>query len=183
MLLLISIIRLKDTTDRARSVSYLQLEIDSGVRLRTKLYDKRDSFNFLIVNFPVATFLQHLILEYVYPSWCDIPELVAPNLDFLDRGLLLTGKLLNAVFLVVKLNSSQSDPYFTTGDNKGAPSESPRFLLVVERFLLFNVVKLHVYCSVLWCRLRFSRKNDVRFSHLRLVISNTIFISDDIRVA
>ena len=30
----------------------LQLEIDSEGMLRTKLYDKRDNFNFLIVNFP-----------------------------------------------------------------------------------------------------------------------------------
>jgi hypothetical protein len=34
--------------------SYLDIhfEIDSGGRLRTKLYDKRDDFNFLIVKFP-----------------------------------------------------------------------------------------------------------------------------------
>jgi len=30
----------------------LHLEIDSEERLRTKLYDKRDDFNFPIVNFP-----------------------------------------------------------------------------------------------------------------------------------
>jgi hypothetical protein len=30
----------------------LHLEIDSEGRLRTKLYDKRDDFNFPIVNFP-----------------------------------------------------------------------------------------------------------------------------------
>jgi hypothetical protein len=37
-----------------RSASYLDLhlEIDSDGRLRTKLYDKRDDFNFTIVNFP-----------------------------------------------------------------------------------------------------------------------------------
>jgi hypothetical protein len=36
------------------SASYLDLhtEIDNGGRLRTKLYDKRDDFNFPIVNFP-----------------------------------------------------------------------------------------------------------------------------------
>ena len=40
-----------DTTDTDRSASYLDLhlEIDSeGVWLRTKLYDKRDDFNFPI---------------------------------------------------------------------------------------------------------------------------------------
>jgi len=44
----------KNTTDTDRSASYLDLhlEIDSDGRLRTKLYDKRNDFNFPIVNFP-----------------------------------------------------------------------------------------------------------------------------------
>ena len=39
---------IKDTTDTNRSASYLDLhlEIDSEGRLKTKLYDKRDDFNF-----------------------------------------------------------------------------------------------------------------------------------------
>jgi hypothetical protein len=47
-------LEIKDTTDTDRSASCLdlQLEIDSEGRLRTKLYDKRDDFNFPIVNFP-----------------------------------------------------------------------------------------------------------------------------------
>jgi hypothetical protein len=46
-------LQVKDTTDTARSASYLDLhlEIDSDGQLRTKLYDKRDDFNFPIVNF------------------------------------------------------------------------------------------------------------------------------------
>ena len=45
---------IKDTTYTDRSASYLDLhlEIDSEERLRTKLYGKRDDFNFHIVNFP-----------------------------------------------------------------------------------------------------------------------------------
>jgi hypothetical protein len=45
---------IKDTTDTARSVSYLDLrpEIDSDDWLRTKLCNRRDDFNFPIVNFP-----------------------------------------------------------------------------------------------------------------------------------
>jgi hypothetical protein len=41
-------IEIKDTTDTDTSTSYidLHLEIDSEGRLRTKLYDKRDDFNF-----------------------------------------------------------------------------------------------------------------------------------------
>ena len=66
-------LEIKNTTDTYRSASFLDipLEIDSEGRLRTKLYDKRDDFNFLIV-----------------------------------RGLLLTRKLLNQRFLLVKLKSS-----------------------------------------------------------------------------
>jgi hypothetical protein len=47
-------LEIKDTTDTDRSASYLDLhlEIDSEGRLRTKLYNKRDNFNFSIVNFP-----------------------------------------------------------------------------------------------------------------------------------
>jgi hypothetical protein len=45
---------IKDTTDTARSASYLDIhfEIDSERRLRTGFYDNRDYFNFPIVNFP-----------------------------------------------------------------------------------------------------------------------------------
>jgi hypothetical protein len=46
-------LEIKDTTHTYTSASYLDLhlEIDSEGRLRTKLYDKRDDFNFPIVNF------------------------------------------------------------------------------------------------------------------------------------
>jgi hypothetical protein len=41
-------LEIKDTIDTARSASFLDIhiEIDSEGRLRTKLYDKRDYFNF-----------------------------------------------------------------------------------------------------------------------------------------
>ena len=47
-------LEIKDNTDKDTSASYLDihLEIDSEGRLRTQPYDKRDDFNFLIVNFP-----------------------------------------------------------------------------------------------------------------------------------
>jgi hypothetical protein len=47
-------LEIKDTTDTYGSASYLDihLEIVSEGLLRTKLYDKRDDFNFPIVNFP-----------------------------------------------------------------------------------------------------------------------------------
>ena len=45
-------LEVKDTTYTDRSASYLDLEIYSEGRFRTTLYDKRDDFNFPIVNFP-----------------------------------------------------------------------------------------------------------------------------------
>jgi hypothetical protein len=51
----LSELEIKHTADTDRSASYvdLHLEIDSEGLLRTKLYDKRDDFNFTIVNFPI----------------------------------------------------------------------------------------------------------------------------------
>jgi hypothetical protein len=103
-------IEIKDSTDTDRSVSYLDLhlEIDSEWRLRTKLYDKRDDFNFPIVNFPfICSIIPAAPASGVYISQliqhsrtCDSFQ------DCLDRGLLLTRKLLNQGFLLVKLKSS-----------------------------------------------------------------------------
>ena len=47
-------LEIKDTTASASSISYLDilLEMDIDGNLTTKLYDKRDDFNFSIVNFP-----------------------------------------------------------------------------------------------------------------------------------
>ena len=47
-------LEINDATDTDISASYLDLHlgIDSEERLRTKLYDKREDFNFSILNFP-----------------------------------------------------------------------------------------------------------------------------------
>jgi hypothetical protein len=47
-------LEIKDTTESDKSASYLDilLNIDSNGRLTTSLYDKRDDFDFAIVNFP-----------------------------------------------------------------------------------------------------------------------------------
>ena len=75
-------LEIKDTTDTNRSASYLDLhlEIDGEGWLRTKLYDKRDDFNFLIVNFPFICSNIPAVPAYgVYISQLiDIPELVVP---------------------------------------------------------------------------------------------------------
>ena len=103
-------LEIKDTTDTDRSASYLDLhlEIDSEGRLKTKLNDKRDDFNFPIVNFPFicsnipaapayGVYISQLIR---YSRACGSYQ------NFFDRGLLLTRKLLNQGFLLVKLKSS-----------------------------------------------------------------------------
>jgi hypothetical protein len=94
---------IKYTTDTDRYASFLDihLQIDSERRLRTKLYDKKDHFNFPIVNFPFicsnipaapayGVYISQLI-RYSRP--CGSYQ------NFLDRGLLLTRKLPNQGFL------------------------------------------------------------------------------------
>jgi hypothetical protein len=102
-------LEIRDTTDTDRSASYLDphLEIDSGGRLRTKLYDKRDDFNFPIVNFPFicSNISAPAYGVYIY-QMIRYSRACGSYLDFLDRGLLLTRKLLNQGFLLVKLKSS-----------------------------------------------------------------------------
>ena len=71
-------------------------------------YNKRDDFNFNIVNFPVIC--SNIPAAPVYGVY--ISQLIRYSRacgsyqDFLDRGLLLTRKLLNQGFLLVKLKSS-----------------------------------------------------------------------------
>ena len=90
---------IKDTTDTDRSASYRDpyLEIDSEERLRTKLIDKRDDVNFSIVNFPIIRSKIPAAPVYgVYISQLIRYSRVCGSYrDFLDRGLLLTKKLLN----------------------------------------------------------------------------------------
>jgi hypothetical protein len=97
-------------TDTAMATSYLDLhlEIDSEGQIITKLYDKRDYFNFPIVNFPFICSNIPVTLSYgVYISQLIRHSRTCGSYsDFCDIGLLLTRKLLNQHFLVVKLKSS-----------------------------------------------------------------------------
>ena len=82
--------------------------IDSEGRLRTKLSDKRGDFNFPIVNFPfVCSNIPAATAYGVYISpFIRYSRACGSYQDFLDRGLLLTRKLLSQGFLLVKLKSS-----------------------------------------------------------------------------
>ena len=103
-------LEIKDTTDTDRSASYLDLhlEIDSEGRLKTKLNDKRDDFNFPIVNFPfICSNIPAAPAYGVYISQLiQYSRACGSYQNFFDRGLLLTRKLLNQGFLLVKLKSS-----------------------------------------------------------------------------
>jgi hypothetical protein len=103
-------LEIKDTTDTDTSASYLDLhlEIDSERWLRTKLYDKRDDFNFPIVNFPFLCGNIPAAPEYgVYISQLiRYSRACCSYQDFLDRGLLITKKLLNQGFLLANVKSS-----------------------------------------------------------------------------
>ncbi len=76
--------------------------------LRTKLYDNRDDFNFPIVKYPLIC--SNIPAAPVYGVY--ISQLIryfwacGSYQDFLDRGLLLTRKLLNQGFLLINLKSS-----------------------------------------------------------------------------
>ena len=103
-------LEIKDTTDTSMSASYLDLylEIDNSGQLKSKLYDKRDDFNFPIVNFPFLSSNIPAAPAYgVYVSQLiRYSRACASYSDFLDRALLLTRKLLNQGFLMVKLKSA-----------------------------------------------------------------------------
>jgi hypothetical protein len=103
-------LEIKYTTDTDISASYLDLHlaIDSEGRLRKKLYDKRDDFNFHIVNFPfICRNIPAAPAYGVYISrLIEYSRACGSYHDFLDRGLLLTRKLLNQGFLLAKLKSS-----------------------------------------------------------------------------
>jgi hypothetical protein len=73
-------LEIKDTTDTDRSASYLDLhlEIDSEGRLRTKLYDKRDDFNF-----PIALYLYMYIFLPKYIKYFSI----LPESSFIKKSM------------------------------------------------------------------------------------------------
>jgi hypothetical protein len=84
----------------------IELEIKDTTegRLRTKPYDKRDDFNFPILNFPCMCNIPESPAYGVYISQLiRYSRVRGSSQDFLDRGLLLTRKLLNQGFLLLKL--------------------------------------------------------------------------------
>ena len=63
-------LEVKETTDTASSASFLDLyfEFDDSGQIRTKIYDKRDDFNFKIINFPICAAIYQLLLHMVFTT-------------------------------------------------------------------------------------------------------------------
>jgi hypothetical protein len=103
-------LEIKDTTESSTSASYLDvlLNIDADGKLTTQLYDKRDDFNFAIVNFPYTC--SNIPLSPVYGVY--ISQLIryirscSTYGQFSSRGRLLTDKLIIQGFLQSPLTSA-----------------------------------------------------------------------------
>ena len=84
-------LEIKETTESATSASYLDcfLYMDNG-KLNTRLYDKRDYFNFPIVNFPFLNTRifrgQHQHTEFMFHGWSVMLELVLSIKTLLTEG-------------------------------------------------------------------------------------------------
>ena len=92
-------LEVKETTDTASSASFLDLYIEfheSG-QLSTKIYDKRDYFNFKIINFPnMCTNIPASPAYGVYISQLIRYARASSNYsDFLKRHLYLRNRLLD----------------------------------------------------------------------------------------
>jgi hypothetical protein len=108
-------LEIKDATESDIFVSYVDilLNIDSNGRLTTSLYDKRNDFDFAIVNFPVICINKPLSPAYDvyisqlirYARTCFAYE------DFSKRGKLLTKKLMLQGYNESRLKSSFSKLY------------------------------------------------------------------------
>ena len=93
-------LEVKETTDTASSASFLDLylEFDNSGQLSTKIYDKRDEFNFKIINFPTSP------AYGVYISQLIRYARVSSNYsDFLKRHLHLRNRLLDQGYKKIRL--------------------------------------------------------------------------------
>ena len=103
-------LEIKNATDTTESALYLDLyfKIDSEGLIETTLNHRRDDFNFPIVNIPficsnilaAPAYLVYIYQFIRYSGACGSCQ------DLIDRGSVLTRKLPNQGFLLVKLKSS-----------------------------------------------------------------------------
>ena len=100
-------LEVKETTDTASSASFLDLylEFDDSGQLSTKIYDKRDDFNFKIINFPNMCSNIPVSPAYgVYISQLIRYARASSNYsDFLKRHLHLRNRLLDQGYTKIRL--------------------------------------------------------------------------------
>ena len=96
-----------ETTDTASSASFLDLylEFDDSGQLSTKIYDKRDDFNFKIINFPnMCSNIPASPAYGVYISQLIRYARASSNYsDFLKRHLHLRNRLLDQGYKKIRL--------------------------------------------------------------------------------
>ena len=103
-------LEIKDTTESATFASYLDilLKIDTDGKLRTQLYDKRDDFDFSIVNFPYLC--SNIPVSPAYGVY--ISQLIryaracSAYGQFVNRSRLLTNKLILQEFGISRLKTA-----------------------------------------------------------------------------
>ena len=100
-------LEVNDTTDTASSASFLDiyLEFDDSGQLSTKIYDKRDDFNFKIINFPnMCSNIPASPACGAYISQLFRYARTTSNYsDFLKRHLHLRNKLMNQGYQKIRL--------------------------------------------------------------------------------
>jgi hypothetical protein len=182
-------LEIKDTTNTVRSASYLDIDLDieSEVWLRTKLYDKGDVFKFPIINFPfISNNLAALIYRVYISQLIRYSRACGSYRDYLDRGYLLTRNLMNHCFLVINLKSSLlkfngCSPYdiyvskvttYMFCHNNNLILSSFMTYLIFLVFLCCIIMCFYVLTSELWYPLRFPHKNDGQF-----VFTNTYLLT------
>jgi hypothetical protein len=102
-------LEIKDTTECSISASYLDvlLKLDTNGKITTQLYDKRDDFNFSIVNFPYLcsnipaspAYVVYISQLIRYAIACSIYD------QLLVGGILLTNKLMSQGFQLSPLQA------------------------------------------------------------------------------
>ena len=100
-------LELKETTDTASSTSFsdIYLEFDDSGQLSTKIYDKRDYFNFKIIHFPnVCSNIPASPAYGAYISQLILYARARSNYsDFLKHHLYLRNRLLDQGYNKIRL--------------------------------------------------------------------------------
>jgi hypothetical protein len=101
-------LEVKETTDRAPSASFLDLypEFDDSGQISTKIYDKRDDFNYRIINIPnMCSSIPAFPAYGAYISQSIRYARASSNdSDFLKRHLHLRNRLLDQGYEKIRLN-------------------------------------------------------------------------------